>query len=155
MGGLAEGLEVLRAFSRDKPHMTLSEVAARAGLPPATARRCLNTFEELGYVMRSGRQFLLRPKVLEIGAAYLESMDIEALTQRTWKRWRVKLATPQPCPCSMTWRSSMWRVHRYALSFAWKRMSAVASRPMPPRWVVCCSPDWVLSACTGIRRMPR
>jgi IclR family pca regulon transcriptional regulator len=81
MGGLAKGLEVLRAFSRDKPHMTLSEVAARAGLPPATARRCLNTFEELGYVTRNGRQFLLRPKVLEIGAAYLESMDIESLTQ--------------------------------------------------------------------------
>ncbi len=81
MGGLAKGLEVLRAFSRDKPHMTLSEVAARAGLPPATARRCLNTFEELGYVTRSGRRFLLRPKVLEIGAAYLESMDIESLTR--------------------------------------------------------------------------
>ena len=81
MGGLAKGLDVLRAFSRDKPHMTLSEVAARAGLPPATARRCLNTFEELGYVTRSGRKFLLRPKVLEIGAAYLESMDIESLTQ--------------------------------------------------------------------------
>jgi len=80
MGGLAKGLEVLRAFSRDKPHMTLSEVAARAGLPPATARRCLNTFQELGYVTRSGRKFLLRPKVLEIGAAYLESMDIEQLT---------------------------------------------------------------------------
>ncbi|MEO8308053.1 MAG: IclR family transcriptional regulator C-terminal domain-containing protein [Pseudomonadota bacterium] len=80
MGGLAKGLEVLRAFSRDKPHMTLSEVAARAGLPPATARRCLNTFEELGYITRAGRQFLLRPKVLEIGAAYLESMDIETLT---------------------------------------------------------------------------
>lgn len=80
MGGLAKGLDVLRAFSRDKPHMTLSEVAARAGLPPATARRCLNTFEELGYVTRSGRKFLLRPKVLEIGAAYLESMDIEQLT---------------------------------------------------------------------------
>jgi hypothetical protein len=25
MGGLAKGLDVLRAFSRDKPHMTLSE----------------------------------------------------------------------------------------------------------------------------------
>ena len=81
MGGLAKGLEVLRAFTRDRPHMTLSEVAARAGLPPATARRCLNTFEELGYVTRSGRQFILRPKVLEIGAAYLESMDIEQLTR--------------------------------------------------------------------------
>jgi IclR family pca regulon transcriptional regulator len=40
----------------------------------------LHTLEELGYVMRNGRTFLLRPKVLELGAAYLESMNIEALT---------------------------------------------------------------------------
>src|SRR5690606_6433415 len=81
MGGLAKGLEVLRTFSRAKPHMTLSEIAARAGLPAATARRCLNTLEELGYVARNGRQFLLRPQVLEIGAVYLDSMGIQALTQ--------------------------------------------------------------------------
>lgn len=81
MGGLAKGLEVLRTFSRAKPHMTLSEIAARAGLPAATARRCLNTLEELGYVARNGRQFLLRPRVLEIGAVYLDSMGIQALTQ--------------------------------------------------------------------------
>ena len=31
--------------------------------------------------MQSGRNFLLRPKVLELGAAYLESMNIETLTQ--------------------------------------------------------------------------
>lgn len=61
--------------------MTLSEVAAQAGLPAATARRCLNTLEELGYVARRGRQFLLRPSVLEIGAAYLDSMEIRALTR--------------------------------------------------------------------------
>ena len=50
-------------------------------MPAATARRCLLTLEELGYVTRSGRAFLLRPKVLELGAAYLESMDIEHLTK--------------------------------------------------------------------------
>jgi IclR family pca regulon transcriptional regulator len=81
MGGLAKGLAVLRAFSRETPAMTLTQLAQRTGLPPATARRCLRTFEELGYVTRSGRSFLLRPKVLEIGAAYLESIDIETLTR--------------------------------------------------------------------------
>ena len=50
-------------------------------MPAATARRCLLTLEELGYVTRNGRAFLLRPKVLELGAAYLESMDIEHLTK--------------------------------------------------------------------------
>src|SRR4249919_3472651 len=81
MGGLAKGLQVIRAFTRDHSSLTLSEIAGIARLPPATARRCLLTLEELGYVTRRGRAFLLRPKVLELGAAYLESMDIEHLTK--------------------------------------------------------------------------
>ena len=81
MGGLAKGLEVIRAFTRESASLTLSEIAAHAGLPAATARRCLLTLAELGYVMQSGRNFLLRPKVLELGAAYLESMNIETLTR--------------------------------------------------------------------------
>ena len=81
MGGLAKGLQVIRAFTRDHSALTLTEVAGIARMPAATARRCLLTLEELGYVTRRGRQFLLRPKVLELGAAYLESMDIEHLTK--------------------------------------------------------------------------
>jgi IclR family pca regulon transcriptional regulator len=80
MGGLAKGLQVIRAFTREHSALTLSEVAGITHMPAATARRCLLTLEELGYVMRRGRSFLLRPKVLELGAAYLESMDIEHLT---------------------------------------------------------------------------
>jgi IclR family pca regulon transcriptional regulator len=81
MGGLAKGLEVIRSFTRERPALTLSQIAASAGMPAATARRCLHTLEDLGYVTRNGRDFLLRPKVLELGAAYLESMNIEALTR--------------------------------------------------------------------------
>jgi len=81
MGGLAKGLEVIRAFTRESPSLTLTEIASRARLPAATARRCLLTLAELGYVMQSGRDFLLRPKVLELGAAYLDSMNIEVLTK--------------------------------------------------------------------------
>jgi IclR family pca regulon transcriptional regulator len=81
MGGLAKGLAVIRAFTRDHAALNLSEIARSAGIPAATARRCLLTLEELGYVTRNGRNFLLRPKVLELGAAYLESMNIEHLTK--------------------------------------------------------------------------
>jgi IclR family transcriptional regulator, pca regulon regulatory protein len=81
MGGLAKGLNVIRAFTRESPALTLSEIAHHAGLSAATARRCLLTLAESGYVMQSGRNFLLRPKVLELGAAYLESMNIETLTK--------------------------------------------------------------------------
>src|SRR6516165_4280428 len=81
MGGLAKGLAVIRAFARDHAALSLSEVARSARIAPATARRCLLTLEELGYVTRSGRTFLLRPRVLELGAAYLESMNIEHITK--------------------------------------------------------------------------
>src|SRR3984893_11448144 len=81
MGGLAKGLSVIRAFSSDNAALTLSDVARSAGIPAATARRCLLTLEEHGYVTRNGRSFLLRPKVLELGAAYLDSMNIEHVTR--------------------------------------------------------------------------
>ena len=81
MGGLAKGLAVIRTFTREHASLSLSEIARSAGMPPATARRCLLTLEELGYVSRYGRDFVLRPKVLELGAAYLESMNIERLTE--------------------------------------------------------------------------
>jgi len=81
MGGLAKGLTVIRAFTRDHAALSLSDVARSARIPAATARRCLLTLEELGYVTRNGRDFLLRPKVLELGAAYLESMNIEQITK--------------------------------------------------------------------------
>jgi IclR family transcriptional regulator, pca regulon regulatory protein len=80
MGGLAKGLAVIRAFADVRGGLTLTAVALATGLAPATARRCLLTLEELGYVTRDGRNFLLRPKVLELGAAYLDSMSIEQLT---------------------------------------------------------------------------
>jgi len=81
MGGLAKGLAVIRAFARDHAALSLSDVARSARIPAATARRCLLTLEDLGYVTRSGRAFLLRPRVLELGAAYLESMNIEQITK--------------------------------------------------------------------------
>jgi len=81
MGGLAKGLAVIRAFGRDHAALSLSDIARSAGMPAATARRCLLTLEELGYVTRNGRNFLLRPKVLELGAAYLESINIEHITR--------------------------------------------------------------------------
>jgi IclR family pca regulon transcriptional regulator len=78
---LARGLSVIHAFDRDHPQQTLSEVAARTGLSPATARRCLWTLERLGYVASSGRFFMLRPKVVSLGSAFLESGRIEEIIQ--------------------------------------------------------------------------
>lgn len=74
---LERGLKVLRAFDENSPEMRLSEVAAKTGLSPAVARRCLNTLVSLGYVGQHGRAFLLRPEVLAFGSAFLSSMNLE------------------------------------------------------------------------------
>ncbi len=76
---LARGLSVLRSFTKERPEMTLSEVAAATDLSPAVARRCLNTLVELGYVGREGKLFLLTPEVMSFASAFIESMKAEAL----------------------------------------------------------------------------
>jgi IclR family pca regulon transcriptional regulator len=78
---LARGLDVLNAFGRDTPEMTLSEIAQQTGLSAATVRRSLITFEQLGYVRRDGRYFVLAPKVLTLGANYFASMNLKEVAQ--------------------------------------------------------------------------
>lgn len=73
---LERGLAVIRAFGPDRTRLTLSEVAREAGLTRAAARRFLLTLVELGYVRSDGREFSLRPRVLELGYAYLSGMSL-------------------------------------------------------------------------------
>ncbi len=70
---LARGLDVIQAFGPDRPELTISEVAKHTGLTRAVARRFLLTLTELGHVETDGRRFRLRPKVLDLGYAYLSS----------------------------------------------------------------------------------
>ena len=55
----ARGLAVLRSFGAEAPQQTLSEVAERAQLTRAGARRILLTLLQLGYVEADGRLFRL------------------------------------------------------------------------------------------------
>jgi IclR family pca regulon transcriptional regulator len=78
---LERGLSVILAFADHRPRLTLAEVAAAAGLSRPTARRLLITLEALGYVRADGRSFLLTPRVLTIGYAYLNSLDLREIAQ--------------------------------------------------------------------------
>ncbi|MEO6087343.1 MAG: IclR family transcriptional regulator C-terminal domain-containing protein [Umezawaea sp.] len=73
---LERGLSVIRAFDADHARLTLSDVARATGLTRAAARRFLHTLVELGYVGTDGRLFSLRPKVLELGYAYLSGLAL-------------------------------------------------------------------------------
>jgi IclR family pca regulon transcriptional regulator len=72
---LARGLSVIRTLDTPDP-LTLSDVARRAGLSRAAARRFIHTLERLGYVRQSGGRFALTPRVLELGSAYLSSITL-------------------------------------------------------------------------------
>jgi IclR family pca regulon transcriptional regulator len=65
---------VLRSFGRESPSLTLSQVAERTGLTRASARRFLLTLQSLGYIGSDERRFFLRPRVLDLGFAYLSSV---------------------------------------------------------------------------------
>ena len=78
---LARGIDVIRAFGPDRPQMTLSEVARVTGLTRASARRFLLTLAELGYVRSDGREFSLRPRVLELGYAYLSGLTLNEVAE--------------------------------------------------------------------------
>jgi IclR family pca regulon transcriptional regulator len=78
---LERGLSVIRAFDADHPAMTLSDVARRTGMTRAATRRSLLTLVDLGYVRFDGRLFMLSPRVLELGYAYLSGAGLPALVQ--------------------------------------------------------------------------
>lgn len=73
---LERGLAVMRSFDGTHPSMTLTDVSKRTGLSRATVRRLLHTLVALGYVRVDGRQFELAPKVLDIGYAYVSSLQL-------------------------------------------------------------------------------
>jgi IclR family pca regulon transcriptional regulator len=78
---LERGLGVIRALSLPDPGRTLSDVARDTGLTRASARRFLLTLEELGYVRSEDRRFVLTPRVLELGYAFLSSLTLPQIAQ--------------------------------------------------------------------------
>lgn len=78
---LAKGLTILESFDATHNEMTLSEVARRADLTPAAARRSLITLVALGYVGQVGKRFHLTPKVMGLGSAFYFAAGIEQAFQ--------------------------------------------------------------------------
>ena len=78
---LERGLSVIRAFDGEHRELGLSEVARATGLTRAAARRFLLTLVELGYMHFDGSRFSLRPRVLELGFAYLSSLSLPEVAE--------------------------------------------------------------------------
>ncbi|HEX7558853.1 MAG TPA: IclR family transcriptional regulator C-terminal domain-containing protein [Usitatibacter sp.] len=83
MTSLARGLAVIQAFSQQRPQQSISQLSLKTSIPRAAVRRCLITLARLGYVGHDPerRTFMLRPKVLSLGYAYLSSIPLVAMAQ--------------------------------------------------------------------------
>ncbi|BCB77903.1 hypothetical protein Pflav_043130 [Phytohabitans flavus] len=77
---LERGLAVIKAFDTHT-ELTLSEVARATGLSRGVARRFLHTLVSLGYMSTDGRQFSLRPRVLELGYAYMSNLMLPEIAR--------------------------------------------------------------------------
>ena len=92
VNSLARGLEVIRAFTRTRPSMTLSDISRATGMTRATVRRFLLTLVREGYAETDGKYFHLKPKVLELGYAALSSLTFIDLAEPIMSRLANKLS---------------------------------------------------------------
>jgi IclR family transcriptional regulator, pca regulon regulatory protein len=81
MGGLAKGLAIIEAFGRDRRQLSISQAAQLTDTSPASARRCLLTLEGLGYLSFDGKFFRPTPRMVRLGAAYLETAPLALLAR--------------------------------------------------------------------------
>ena len=82
MASLARGLAVIRAFSQQRARVSIAQLSLRTGIPRAAVRRALYTLRALGYVgSDDGRTFMLQPRILALGYAYLSSAPLATSAQ--------------------------------------------------------------------------
>ena len=71
-----------RGVHAQKRQLTIAQISQRTGIPRAAVRRCLYTLGQLGYVGSDDRRtFALRPKILELGHAYMSSSPLASSSQ--------------------------------------------------------------------------
>jgi IclR family transcriptional regulator, pca regulon regulatory protein len=81
MQGLAKGMAILEAFSPRRTRLTVSEAAEAAATSRASARRCLLTLTELGYLEFDGKYFRPQPRLLTLSAVYSGTRSLPKIAE--------------------------------------------------------------------------
>jgi IclR family pca regulon transcriptional regulator len=92
---LARGLGVIRTLGSAHSSLSVTEVAERADISRAAARRLLMTLRDLGYTDMRDDRWTLRPRILELAHAWAGSRGFHELAQLTLDRAAV--LTGHPC----------------------------------------------------------
>lgn len=80
---VAKAFAVLHAFDTSLPELTITEVAARAGIDRGTSFRLINTLCQLGYLapVPRSRRYRLTLKCLDLGYTPLARADLKLLSR--------------------------------------------------------------------------
>jgi IclR family pca regulon transcriptional regulator len=82
MAGLAKGLAIIELFGSTSSRLSVASAAEGIGVARATARRCLLTLVDLGYVEYDGRYYRPTPRMLRLGSAYLDTSSLPGLADQ-------------------------------------------------------------------------
>jgi IclR family transcriptional regulator, pca regulon regulatory protein len=79
---LERGLAILSSFNSDRPLIGVSELSRELDLSRSTAHRYIATLAQLGYLHQDpeSRRYRLGPKVLDLGFAAINSMDLREIS---------------------------------------------------------------------------
>lgn len=95
MGGLAKGLAIVELFDGTRTRITAADAARETGTSRATARRCLLTLEELGYVARrDGQTFEACARMMRLGRGYQQPASLAEAAAPHLERVRDELQEP-------------------------------------------------------------
>ena len=74
---LENALRILNCFTREKPNLSLVEIADMVDLYPSTSSRLISTMEAMGYMKRNADslQYSLGYKLATLGAVCLSTED--------------------------------------------------------------------------------
>ena len=76
VGSLGKGLAVMEILAAHPAGMTLTEMAAKADMTRAGARRFLLTLVDSGYAILEDRRFLLSPRLLTVARTWLQGSSL-------------------------------------------------------------------------------
>jgi IclR family pca regulon transcriptional regulator len=99
VGSLAKGLDVMAILASHAAGMTLTEMAAEAGLTRAGARRFLLTLVASGYAAQDGRRFILTPRLLGLARQWLDGTSLWAFAEPHMRK--VAAALKESCSAAV------------------------------------------------------
>ena len=82
VGSLQRGLAVMEILAAHPGGLTLTEMAEKAGLTRAAARRFLLTLVAAGYASQDGRRFQLSPRLLSVARTWLQGASLWSFAER-------------------------------------------------------------------------